>query len=210
MQEEQLKKLCEQKLKSAPVELDANAVEKLTAYLQLLHKWNQTYNLTSIDTLEEMVTHHLLDSLSIAPFIQGELILDVGTGAGLPGIPLAIAQPNFKFYLLDSNGKKIRFLTHVLHQLRLDNVELIQARVEEYQTYHCFNSIVARAFSSLADFVEQSKHLLCENGVWLAMKGVRPQDEIDEINAKYQVIVTQLHIDSLDAERHLVTIKNSA
>lgn len=210
MQEEQLKKFCEQKLKSAPVELDANAIEKLTAYLQLLHKWNQTYNLTSIDTPEEMVTHHLLDSLSIAPFIQGELILDVGTGAGLPGIPLAIAQPNFKFYLLDSNGKKIRFLTHVLHQLRLDNIELIQARVEEYQTYHCFNSIIARAFSSLADFVGQSKHLLCENGVWLAMKGIMPQDEIDEINDQYQIMATQLHIEGLDAERHLISIKNLA
>lgn len=208
MQEEQIRKLCEEKLKSAPVELNANAIEKLVAYLQLLHKWNQTYNLTSIDTHAEMVTHHLLDSLSIAPFIQGENILDVGTGAGLPGIPLAIAQPDFKFYLLDSNGKKIRFLAHVLHQIKLDNVELIQARVEEYQTYHCFNSIVARAFSSLADFVEQSKHLLCENGVWLAMKGIMPQDEIDEINKNYLVTTTQLHIEGLDAERHLISIRN--
>ena len=147
-------------------------------YLEILKKWNEAYNLTAIRNPEDMVAMHLLDSLSIAPFIKGKNILDVGTGAGLPGIPLAILYPERRFTLLDSNGKKIRFLFQAKNQLGLENVNEIQGRAEKHQTEARFNAITSRAFSDLSDMIEKTKHLLEKGGRFYAMKGQLPDQEL--------------------------------
>jgi 16S rRNA (guanine527-N7)-methyltransferase len=148
-----------------------NITEPLLNYLLLLDKWNKTYNLTAIRDVNEMVAKHLLDSLAILPWIQGLRIIDVGTGAGLPGIPLAIARPDIKVTLLDSNGKKTRFLQEVQRNLGLKNLEIVQFRVEDYHPSLGFDTVLSRAFSSLQQMVDKTEHLLAPSGQWLAMKG---------------------------------------
>lgn len=140
--------------------------KKLIEYLLLLHKWNQIHNLTSIRDPLQMLSKHIMDSLAISPYLQGPNILDVGTGAGLPGLPLALAHPHYRFALLDSNGKKTRFLTHVVQTLMIDNIDIIPLRVEKYHSENCFNSIVSRAFSQLNEFLDKTKHLCCEHGIF--------------------------------------------
>lgn len=185
--------------------LHVDQISRLKHYLLMLKKWNNVYNLTSITTAKAMVLRHILDSLSISPLIQGDKILDVGTGAGLPGIPLAIANPDKQFYLLDSNQKKIRFLQQVKLELELSNVTVVNARVEGYQPEICFETIMARAFSSLNEFLVQTKHLLCSSGVFLAMKGVYPLSELETISKDFKVKgVEPLHVVDLNAERHVV------
>lgn len=180
--------------------------QPLAIYLELLEKWNKVYNLTSVRDLGEMLKKHILDSLSIESYLQGDRILDVGTGAGLPGIPLALAQPQRQFVLLDSNGKKTTFLTHVVQTLRLKNVVIVCERVEKFKPDACFDTIVTRAFSSLRQFVDLTQHLIGTNGQWLAMKGEYPQQEIQELGSEYSTIVYDLQVAGLDAKRHLVTI----
>lgn len=181
--------------------------KKLVEYVLLLHKWNQVHNLTSIRDPLQMISRHIIDSLSIAPYLQGPNILDVGTGAGLPGIPLALTHPELCFSLLDSNGKKTRFLTHVLQTLMLTNIDIISVRVEKYHPKICFNSIVSRAFSQLNEFLQKTKHLCCENGLFLAMKGQYPTEEIAVLDPHFKLISTQsLNIAGLDEKRHLLII----
>lgn len=157
-------------LQAMDLDLPEAARSRLLAYIDLLAKWNQAFNLTAVRDPRQMVARHLLDSLAILPWLRGPRILDVGTGAGLPGIPLAIARPQWRFTLLDSNGKKTRFVHQAGLNLGLENVEVRQARVEALHDPLGFDSITSRAFAALAEFVGVSRHLLAPGGCWLAMK----------------------------------------
>jgi len=188
--------------------LDNKQQDKLIKYVELLNKWNKAYNLTAVRKPEQMVVRHLLDSLSISPFIQGKKILDVGTGAGLPGIPLAILFHEHHFTLLDSNSKKTRFVVQASSELELPNVGVVQSRVEEFQSADGFDTIITRAYSAIGNMVEQTSHLLLSDGVFLAMKGVNPTTEIEELATNY--IVKENHaiaVPGLEEERHLLEVK---
>ncbi len=182
--------------------------DQLMRYVALLHKWNRVYNLTAVREVERMVSHHLLDSLAILPHVEGTSVLDVGTGAGLPGIPLAIARPQLPVTLLDSIQKKTAFLQQAVGELALKNVTVVCDRVELWQSPQRFDVIVSRAFAELADFVRQAAHLLAPSGVFLAMKGVHPAGEIERLPAGFRVQkVVKLDVPGLGAERHLVFIE---
>jgi 16S rRNA (guanine527-N7)-methyltransferase len=185
--------------------LPAGAVARMVAYLALLERWNRAYNLTAVREPEAMVVRHLLDSLSILPWLKGPRVLDVGSGAGLPGIPLALARPQEEFCLLDSNGKRTRFLTQAVAELRLTNVSVVRSRVEDYQPVTLFNSVVSRAFATLVDLVADAGRLCAPEGRLLAMKGIFPDDELARLPTGYRVVgVYPLQVPHLDAERHLV------
>lgn len=184
--------------------------DKMLAYLALMREWNRVYNLTAIVDPLEMIMLHLLDSLSINRFLQGTRVLDVGAGAGLPGIPLALIHPEKHFTLLDSNNKKIRFLNQVIVELKLSNVEAVHSRVEDFHPEVCFDSIITRAFSSLKDMLQRTGHLICNSGMFLAMKGAYPEIEIQEVPEDFRVIsIHALRINGLDAERHLVCMEKN-
>ena len=186
-------------------------IDVLTRYLALLEKWNRIYNLTAIREPERMVTHHVLDSLAIRPHVRGPRLLDVGSGAGLPGIPLAIAVPELEVTLLDSNHKKIAFLRQAVGELRLANAAVEAARVESWPTTTRFDTIVSRAFADLGEFVTSSARLLAPGGVLAAMKGVHPHDEIERLPGGFRVRETvRLAVPLLDAERHLVLVETAA
>ena len=195
-------------LKALPLELNDSVQRRLIDFVQLLVKWNRAYNLTAIRQPEQMVTRHLLDSLVIGPYLKGPHILDVGTGAGLPGIPLALAYPDHHFTLLDSNGKKIRFVTQAVAELGLANVDVIQSRIEAFQPTCRFDTITARAYASIDELISQTTRLLADKGQYLIMKGIYPIAEVEAIPAGYQVAaVHQLDVPNLDAERHLLVIR---
>ena len=195
-------------LNALPLELDANVQSRLIDFIRLLVKWNRAYNLTAVRQPEQMVTRHLLDSLVIGPYLQGPSILDVGTGAGLPGIPLALAYPDHHFTLLDSNGKKIRFVTQAVAELGLANVDVIQSRVEAFQPAGRFDTITARAYASIEELVSQTKHLLADGGQYLIMKGVYPVAEVEAMPTGYRIEAShQLNVPKLDAERHLLIVR---
>ena len=195
-------------LTALPLELNAGAQNRLLDFLHLLVKWNRAYNLTAVRQPEQMVTRHLLDSLVIGPYLQGPRILDVGTGAGLPGIPLALAYPDYHFTLLDSNGKKIRFVTQAVAELGLANVDVIQSRIEAFQPTGRFDTITARAYASIEELVSQTKHLLADGGQYLIMKGVYPVAEVEAMPTGYRIEAThQLNVPKLDAERHLLIVR---
>jgi 16S rRNA (guanine527-N7)-methyltransferase len=184
--------------------LEAGQVARLLAYLDLLERWNRTYNLTAVRDPAEMVTRHLLDSLSVLPWVTGPRLLDAGTGAGLPGIPLAIARPALDVTLLDSSGKKVRFLGHARRELGLDNAHPVQARLEEYQPGSEFSTIVSRAFASLAAFTRAARHL-AGSARLLAMKGRYPAAELDDLPAWVRLYsVEKLEVPGLQEDRHLV------
>ena len=182
----------------------------LLQYIGLLQRWNKAYNLTSIKDPVQMLSYHLLDSLSIAPHLQGRSFIDVGTGAGLPGIPLAVTHPDKTFSLLDSNGKKIRFLFQIKTALQLSNVKEIQGRVEGYKPEQLYDGVISRAFASLTDMIEGSEHLLASGGCFYAMKGRYPDKELSELPKGYKVEqAIELDVPTLDQQRHLVIIKKS-
>jgi len=191
------------------LELDDDAVGKLAAYLELVEKWNRVHNLTAVREPSQMVTLHLLDSLSIAPHVAtAATLLDVGTGAGLPGIPLAIARPSMRVTLLDSSHKKCAFLQQAKTELSLANVEVVCDRVENWKPTQRFDVVVSRAFSDLADFVEQAKHLVAPGGRLMAMKGVYPFEEIARMPATHRVAqVIELRVPRLEASRHVVLVE---
>ena len=194
-------------LQQLSLALSDQQISLLMEYLGLLEKWNGAYNLTSIREPEQMLGLHLLDSLSIAHLVKGARIIDVGTGPGLPGIPLAIVYPERQFTLMDSNGKKTRFLFQVRTQLGLTNVTEIQSRVEEYKPTRRFDGVTSRAFTSLKDMAEKCTHLIEENGRFYAMKGQYPAKELSELPKHYNVIAAhQLQVPSVDCERHLIEI----
>jgi 16S rRNA (guanine527-N7)-methyltransferase len=180
---------------------------RLIDYVALLSKWNTAYNLTAVREEADMVTRHLLDSLAIAPFLAGQRVLDVGTGAGLPGVPMAILFPQREFHLLDSNGKKTRFLFQVKTALRLDNMVVHQARVQSFRVVEPFDAVLSRAFASLQDMMHGCRHLVAPEGRLLAMKGAYPAQELDAIGQEgAQVVVHPLVVPGLGEHRHLVEI----
>ncbi|WPC05146.1 16S rRNA (guanine(527)-N(7))-methyltransferase RsmG [Pseudomonas benzenivorans] len=194
------------------VELSAAQQEQLLAYLALLIKWNKAYNLTAVRDPDEMVSRHLLDSLSVVPFVaeDGDDWLDVGSGGGMPGIPLAILFPRRRFTLLDSNGKKTRFLTQVKLELKLTNLEVIHSRVEAFTPARPFAGICSRAFSSLEDFANWTRHLGDERTRWLAMKGVHPDDELQALPADFRLATTEvLKVPGCQGQRHLLILRRS-
>lgn len=195
--------------KQLAIELSEQQHQALLGYLQLFLKWNKAYNLTAIREPERMVNLHLLDSLVVHPFIQdAQRIIDVGTGAGLPGVVLAILNPEKEFTLLDSNGKKTRFLTQVKAELGLANLTVANARVEAYQDAQGFDMITSRAFASLADMTHWCAHLRNKTGCFLAMKGQYPQEEIDAIAEHYQITASyELRVPNVEGERHLLKIE---
>ncbi|MDO9624953.1 MAG: 16S rRNA (guanine(527)-N(7))-methyltransferase RsmG [Pseudomonas sp.] len=194
------------------VEVSSTQQEQLLAYLALLIKWNKAYNLTAVRNPDEMVSRHLLDSLSVQPFVaeSGDNWLDVGSGGGMPGIPLAILFPERQFTLLDSNGKKTRFLTQVKLELKLANLEVIHSRVEAFKPEQAFSGIVSRAFSSLEDFANWTRHLGDGQSQWLAMKGVHPDDELQALPADFRLATTHvLKVPGCQGQRHLLILRRS-
>jgi len=193
-------------LRELALDLPAGAAEKLSAYLDLLLKWNRTYNLTALRDRDQGVTHHLLDSLAVLPWVGEGSLLDVGSGGGLPAIPLAIARPGLSVTMVDAVQKKVSFLQQAVIELRLPGVQAIHARIEELSGSYA--QISSRAFADIADFVCLTQHLLVPGGRWLAMKGVRPESELRGLPAG--VVVEAIHplaVPGLDAERHLVILK---
>ena len=191
------------------LELDpAEAVrERLLAYVALLVKWNRAYNLTAVREPREMITRHLLDSLAVVPHLTGEFIADVGSGAGLPGIPLALMFPELDFTLLDSNGKKTRFITQAAAELGLGNVTVVHSRVERFHPEPLFDTVITRAFSALANMLDGAGALIAPGGCFLAMKGAYPEEELAAVPEGYRVdAVIPLAVPGLDAARHLVRI----
>ncbi|MCQ4268569.1 16S rRNA (guanine(527)-N(7))-methyltransferase RsmG [Pseudomonas stutzeri] len=195
------------------IELSERQQQQLLAYLALLIKWNKAYNLTAVRDPDEMVSRHLLDSLSVVPFVAegGTRWLDVGSGGGMPGIPLAIMFPERAFTLLDSNGKKTRFLTQVKLELGLANLEVIHSRVEQYRPDVPFDGISSRAFSALQDFAAWTRLLGCAETRWLAMKGVQPDDELQALPADFQLEACHvLKVPGCQGQRHLLILRRTS
>ena len=192
-------------LQEAGISLSQDAKQKLLDYLDLIQKWNKVHNLTAVRDPEEMVTLHLLDSLSVLPFIEGAHLLDVGSGAGLPGIPLAICKPDLQVTVLDSSHKKASFMRQAKAELGLANLEVICGRVEAYQPPQLFDIVISRAFSDLGEFMQLTRHLGNAGAQWLAMKGVYPFEELAQISIK-PTQVLPLKVPGLEAQRHLVIL----
>lgn len=194
-------------LSALSLDLPASARTALLDYLALLEKWNKTYNLTAIHEPDRMLTHHILDSLALLPHVGAGSLLDVGSGAGLPGIPLAIARPDLAVTTMDASQKKCGFMQQAAIALKLINVRVVHARVETYQAPQKFEQIVSRAFSELTEFVRLSSQLLAPGGNWLAMKGVLPELEMTQLKAARVVCALPLQVPGLDAERSLIIME---
>ena len=187
------------------LDIETDRLQAMLAYLGLIEKWNRVCNLTAVRGRGKMIPRHLLDSLTLLPYLSGERMLDIGSGAGLPGMPLALAQPWRQWWLLDSSAKRIRFLRQVVADLGLDNVSLVQQRVGEYRSDEKFATLVSRACSSLATLVADSGHLLAGDGSIIAMKGRWPGDETTTMPEGFHIYrVVDSHVPRLDEQRHLV------
>ncbi|ANI30663.1 16S rRNA methyltransferase [Yersinia entomophaga] len=204
-----MQKKLESLLKSAGISLPDQQKQQLIGYVELLHKWNKAYNLTSVRDPEQMLVRHILDSIVVNPHLQGQRFIDVGTGPGLPGIPLAIVRPDSHFTLLDSLGKRVRFLRQVQHELGLTNIEPVQSRVEDFSGQPGFDGVISRAFASLDDMLSWCHHLPARpEGRFYALKGVRPDDELSTLPQGIELeSVIRLQVPELDGERHLVILK---
>jgi len=186
---------------------DRVKLEKLLNFIELIAKWNKIYNLTAIRDKQEMVKRHILDSLAISPYIRGQRLIDIGTGAGLPGIPLAIFHPEKQFVLLDSNAKKTRFVQQVILELKLSNVSVHQGRVEDFKPKIGFDTVTCRAFSSMDNIARLTRHLFNENGLLLAMKAQKLDEELNALGKDYRLIA--LKVPFIEAERCLVCLESS-
>ncbi|MBF0785482.1 16S rRNA (guanine(527)-N(7))-methyltransferase RsmG [Muribacter muris] len=197
-------------LSQTEIVLAEHQKQQLVEFVNLLNKWNKAYNLTSVRDPDEMLVKHIMDSLVVSPYLQGSHFIDVGTGPGLPGIPLAIANPDKQFVLLDSLGKRITFIKNALRTLGLTNVEPVLSRVEQYRERQ-FDGVLSRAFASLSDMVDWCYHLPNENGLFYALKGIYHESELAEI--KRPVVQTgciRLQVPELVGQRHLVILKKQA
>jgi 16S rRNA (guanine527-N7)-methyltransferase len=197
-------------LRGAGVAMPEHAAGKLAAYLAILTKWNRTYNLTAIREPDQMVTHHVFDALAVLPHLpatESLRVLDVGSGGGVPGLPLAIARPSWRVVVLDSNHKKGAFLRQAAIELQAANVEAVTSRVEDYVPVALFDVVISRAFSDLATFAQAGRRHLAPNGRLYAMKGVHPHEEIEHLPAEFRVVsVPAIRVPGLDAARHLVVL----
>lgn len=204
-----LDKLLDKALAENNLQLDADARAKCVRFLELLQKWNKTFNLTSITDPKEMVYLHIIDSLLVSPLVSGTRCLDVGSGAGIPGIPLAIMHPEQQWVLLDKNNKKTLFQVQAIADLGLKNVQAVHSRAEDFHPEQGFDSILSRAYATLALFVKTSQHLICKNGTFVAMKGKYPHDEITDLaaSAVEATDVTQLDMKGMQLERNVVRLK---
>ena len=189
------------------LEATETQVDLLLAFVNLIEKWNKAYNLTAIRDREEMLRLHILDSLAIFPFVTGQKIIDVGTGAGLPGIPLAILMPSVQFTLLDSNSKKTRFVRQAVLELQLNNVEVVHGRVESLGHEGEYDAVLSRAFASLEEMMNLTEHLTQPEGVLIAMKGQKPESELKKIDRDYSV--NSIMVPGVDAERCVVRINKT-
>lgn len=197
-------------LKQTALSLTEQQEKQLVQLVLLLNKWNKAYNLTSVRDPMEMLVKHILDSLVVSPYLQGDRFIDVGTGPGLPGLPLAIINSDKTFVLLDSLGKRISFIRNAVRELGLTNVETVLSRVEEYQPDHQFDGVLSRAFASLKDMTDWCHHLPDQNGAFYALKGQYHQDEIAELSNNFSVSeVIELNVPELIGERHLILIKQT-
>ena len=203
-------KLLRQGLQALEIEdSDGALATKLEQYLELLLRWNKAYNLTAVRDAEAMVSRHFLDSLACAPYLRSNMqrVLDVGTGAGLPGIPLALLFPQREFHLLDSNGKKARFLFQVKTELSLDNISVHNQRAESFTPSQRYDAVISRAFASLRDMVECCQHLCLDSGCYLAMKGQYPQSELAAVADKCTLVAAHtLDVPGLNEQRHLIEL----
>ncbi|MGJ3351275.1 16S rRNA (guanine(527)-N(7))-methyltransferase RsmG [Morganella morganii] len=195
-------------LRSTDIRLTDQQKQQLTGYVEMLHKWNKAYNLTSVRQPEQMLVRHIMDSIVVEPHLTGSRFIDVGTGPGLPGVPLAIVRPESHFVLLDSLGKRVRFLKQVQHELGLTNIEPVQSRVEEYQGKP-FDGVISRAFASLDDMLSWCHHLPASGtGRFFALKGSVPEEELTRLPAGISLVsVEKLVVPQLDEQRHLVILK---
>ena len=192
------------------VDLPDGALAKMQDYIDLLLRWNKRFNLTAIRDRPRIVVEHLLDALSVVHALHGKRIIDVGTGAGLPGLILAISRPDCAFTLLDSNGKKTRFIREVVRALEIGNVEIVEQRCEDYRPGAGFDTVVCRAFAPLPRLISVAGHLRADDGILLAQKGLFPEDEVAELGASWQVQSTPIRIPSLAKTRHLLTLRPAA
>lgn len=194
-------------LAQSNIQLSEQQKQQLLDLVNLLNKWNKAYNLTSVRDPQEMLVKHILDSLVVSPYLQGDRFIDVGTGPGLPGLPLAIANPDKHFVLLDSLGKRIRFIRNAIRELGLTNVEPVLSRVEDYEEEQ-FDGVLSRAFASLKDMTDWCSHLPKENGHFYALKGIYQKEEVEALDKKYQVQqVIELQVPELVGERHLIILR---
>lgn len=206
--EEALLRLLQDRLSGLSFNTAPGVAEKFAQFVRLIHKWNSVYNLTSVRDMKQMVSRHILDSVVIGPYLNAQQILDVGCGAGLPGIPLAIVYPDKHFTLLDSNNKKTRFVQQAIIELQLDNVAVVTERIELFKATHSFDTVVARAYSSIENLLQGVQHLLVNNSQVLAMKGIYPLAELESIPASYKLEqVEPLQVPGMDVERHLIILK---
>jgi 16S rRNA (guanine527-N7)-methyltransferase len=203
-----LREKLDQLIAQTDLQVNEQQRNQLVGYVELLNKWNKAYNLTSVRDPKEMLVRHIMDSIVVSPHLQGERFIDVGTGPGLPGIPLAIMNPDKSFHLLDSLGKRIRFIKQVLHELGINNVVTVQSRVEEFQPQEKFDAVLSRAFASMLDMVNWCQHLPKEEtGLFFALKGQMPNDEIALLPEWCCVTqIKALVIPELEGERHLVIL----
>lgn len=199
------REILQEGLAALALELTEGQIDQLLAFVKLIEKWNKVYNLTAIRQPNEMVRLHILDSLVIVPWLEGSHLIDIGTGAGLPGIPLAICLPEVSITLLDSSMKKIRFVQQAILELNLKNAKVHHGRVEDYQPTQRFDTVMTRAFASLPDMFKLTGHLLADSGVMLAMKGQHFEAELAELTATSQLI--PLSVPGVDAKRFVVRIK---
>ena len=194
-------------LAQANIQVSEQQKDQLIELVNLLNKWNKAYNLTSVRDPQEMLVKHILDSLVVSPYLQGDRFIDVGTGPGLPGLPLAIINPDKQFVLLDSLGKRVSFIRNAVLKLRLTNVTPVLSRVEEYQPEEKFDGVLSRAFASLKDMTEWWHHLLSSDGLFYALKGIYHQEEVQNLNDIFTVEkVVSLNVPTLVGERHLVLL----
>ncbi|SNR81093.1 16S rRNA m(7)G-527 methyltransferase [Methylobacillus rhizosphaerae] len=190
-------------LQQLGIELSPEVVDKLLAYLALLVKWNKVHNLTAVRDPEDMVTLHLLDSLTVLPHVPSGRLLDVGSGAGLPGIVLAICRPDLNVTTIDAVQKKASFMRQVKAELQINNLQVVAGRVEQLKPEQPFDAVISRAFSEIALFIKLTRHLIAEHGMWLAMKGQNPQEELAAVTTE-PARIEELKVPGLDAKRHLV------
>lgn len=194
-------------LAQANIQVSEQQKDQLIEFVNLLNKWNKAYNLTSVRDPQEMLVKHILDSLVVSPYLQGDRFIDVGTGPGLPGLPLAIINPDKQFVLLDSLGKRVSFIRNAVLKLKLTNVTPVLSRVEEYQPEEKFDGVLSRAFASLKDMTEWCHHLLSSDGLFYALKGIYHQEEVQNLNDIFTVEkVVSLDVPTLVGERHLVLL----